>query len=105
MPSVLAAEAMVDLAGTGWRRHGAFLQQSREYVARLRGYFDPRALRGEFEFRDWDAWPQFEWREPAMTPAIQRSLGTSAALLSGAAILAALARRQLQRVASSGGTA
>jgi ABC-2 type transport system permease protein len=102
VPPVLAAEAMVDLSGTGWQRHRAFLQQGREYVARLRAYFDPRTLRGEFEFSDWDDWPQFEWQEPSATPAVARALGALAGLVAGAVGLAAWARRLLQRLSPSG---
>jgi ABC-2 type transport system permease protein len=104
VPAVLAAEAMTDLAGTGWRRHRAFLQQGRDYVSALRAYFDPRALRGEFVFREWDAWPRFVWHEPTRRPALVRAAAASAGLLGMAMALSLWARRRLERVSPDGRT-
>jgi ABC-2 type transport system permease protein len=100
-PGVLAAEAMVDLGGTGWSRHRAFLQQGRAYVAALRGYFDPKALGGAFEFRGWQDWPRFEWREPPLGPAAARAAWTVIALSVLAIGLCALARYRLGRTEAS----
>lgn len=98
VPSVLAAEAMTDVSGTGWRRHRELLGQGRAYVAALRAYFDPKALAGDFVFRDWDGWPQYAWREPPATPALGRAAAAMAGLIAAAIVLARWAARALGRV-------
>lgn len=63
-PAVLAQQGFVEVAGAGWARHRWFLQLAEAYSDELRRYFNPLVLSGRFEFRAFDDWPRFAWREP-----------------------------------------
>jgi ABC-2 type transport system permease protein len=93
-PAILAQAAFGELAGAGWPRHRAFLAQVDAYLDTLRGYFEPRVLSGRFEFRGFDEWPRFAWREPDAREA-RLTLSRSLAGLVSPALLLALAGNAL----------
>jgi ABC-2 type transport system permease protein len=63
-PAVLAQATLNDLGGSSLARHRAFLAAVDENHAALRDFFNPRILRGDTTFTDFDAWPRFTWVEP-----------------------------------------
>jgi ABC-2 type transport system permease protein len=95
-PAVLAQQGFVEVAGAGWARHRWFLQLAEAYSDALRAYFNPLVLSGTFEFRAFDDWPRFAWREPAAeaSGAVRSAL---AGLLLPAAAMLVLAIARLRR--------
>lgn len=90
-PAVLTQQAFNELAGAGWSRHRSFLAQTHAYIDTLRAYFNPRVLRGEFQFASFDEWPRYRWQEPEPAEAAQRVYSAIAGLVLPAAALLILA--------------
>ncbi|MFC0376170.1 DUF3526 domain-containing protein [Sphingobium indicum] len=97
-PPILAQSAMVELTGTGLTRQRVFVSQTRGYIARLRDFFEPRAIRADKSFTDWDDWPRFRWAEPPRASAINNALLQALGLLVLAGILIAAASLRLGRL-------
>lgn len=90
-PAVLAQQAFNEMAGAGWSRHRAFLAQADAHIDALRSYFNPRVLRGEFQFTAFDDWPRYSWHEPWQTEERQRVYWALLGLLLPAVALVAAA--------------
>jgi ABC-2 type transport system permease protein len=99
-PALLAQTALNDLGGSSLARHRAFLAAVDANHAALRAFFNPKILRGEKTFSDFDGWPRFTWRESAGSSLA--SAGPAAALLALALIITALGLRALRRGSISG---
>jgi ABC-2 type transport system permease protein len=89
-PAVLAQQAFNEVSGTSAARHRAFMERVGAYIVAIRGYFNPRLLAGELEFRGFDQWPRYAWREPARAE-MERRLRWALAGLLGPAVFFALA--------------
>jgi ABC-2 type transport system permease protein len=90
-PAVLVQQAFNEMAGAGWSRHRSFLGQADAHVDALRAYFNPRVLKGEFQFSAFDDWPRYSWREPPQTQQSGRVYWALLGLLLPAAALVAAA--------------
>jgi ABC-2 type transport system permease protein len=99
-PAAVAAEAMSALAGSGQRRHVAFMRQMSSYHAAWRDFFFSRIeAQRALSADDFAAMPSFTWQEEA--PAVVRwdAYWAVLQLLVPAALLLALAAWRLRRYA------
>jgi ABC-2 type transport system permease protein len=96
-PAVLAQQGLVEVAGTGWSRHRFFLRLAEAYSDALRGYFTPLVMSGRFEFRAFDEWPRYAWREPEANARTARVRAALLGLLLPAGAMLALGAARLGR--------
>ena len=96
-PAVLAQQAFNELAGAGRTRHRAFVVQANAHIDALRAYFNPRVLKGQFEFSSFEDWPRYTWHEPPPTEAARRLRWALLGLLLPTLLLIAFAMHALGR--------
>ncbi len=92
-PALVLHHGALTLAGTDRTRHQRWLDSVGDLHARTVDFFEPRLLRSA-NFRDYDAVPALDFRDPPASPAAL--LAALAALLLPAAALLALGTRTLR---------
>jgi ABC-2 type transport system permease protein len=94
-PPLVFHDLMVDLAGTGTRRHQAFVAQARDFLGRWQAVLLPVVMRKDLlRPADYDRLPRFRFVEESVATRVWRSAVPTAVLwaLAGTALGIALWR-------------
>ncbi len=98
-PALLVHSAFLDLTGTGLARHRQFMAQVDTYHAKLKDYFNPKLIKGEFIFTGFDEFPRFQYREETASDLRPRIAADTLGLLVPALVMALIASITLRNYA------
>lgn len=98
-PAIVVYEAVLDLAGTGSRRHRAFLDQLSAFLADWRALFVPKTFSGQpMALVDFDAMPKFVFAEDPVESLAKRLAASLLGVLLPAAALFTVGYRRLFQI-------
>ena len=88
VPSLLVADALADLAGTGWRRQQGFMQQAQQFHNQWRDFFYPKVFaKQKFGSQHLMSIPRFVFAEESTHALLIRNLQRLGVLLLACVVL------------------
>ncbi|WP_337177715.1 DUF3526 domain-containing protein [Paludisphaera sp.] len=102
-PAVATQEALNDVSGTSLGRHKHFMAQVDDFHQVWQNFFIPRVMRRErFSLDDYDAIPEFEFREQPLSAVARRAAGGLLGLIAPSAVLTLAGLALLRRYPVAG---